>query len=75
MAPAAGQQGPVPISAAVVQYCRGTAQAFQDSLQGLSVLLLMAVLVIYMVLGILHESFTQPLTILSGLPSAGLARC
>jgi HAE1 family hydrophobic/amphiphilic exporter-1 len=50
---------------------QGTAQAFQDSLQGLSVLLLMAVLVIYMVLGILYESFTQPLTILSGLPSAG----
>jgi HAE1 family hydrophobic/amphiphilic exporter-1 len=50
---------------------QGTAQAFQDSLQGLSVLLVMAVLVIYLVLGILYESFTQPLTILSGLPSAG----
>ena len=50
---------------------QGTAQAFQESLQGLSILLLTAVLVIYMVLGILYESFTQPLTILSGLPSAG----
>jgi HAE1 family hydrophobic/amphiphilic exporter-1 len=50
---------------------QGTAQAFQESLQGLSILLLMAVLVIYLVLGILYESFTQPLTILSGLPSAG----
>ena len=50
---------------------QGTAQAFQDSLQGLGLILLMAVLVIYLVLGILYESFTQPLTILSGLPSAG----
>ncbi|HEX7794343.1 MAG TPA: efflux RND transporter permease subunit, partial [Vicinamibacterales bacterium] len=50
---------------------QGTAQAFQDSLQGLSLILLMAIVVIYLVLGILYESFTHPLTILSGLPSAG----
>jgi HAE1 family hydrophobic/amphiphilic exporter-1 len=50
---------------------QGTAQAFQDSLQGLGIVLVMAVLVIYIVLGILYESFTHPLTILSGLPSAG----
>ncbi len=50
---------------------QGTAQAFQDSVKGLGVILLLAVLVIYLVLGILYESFTQPLTILSGLPSAG----
>jgi HAE1 family hydrophobic/amphiphilic exporter-1 len=50
---------------------QGTAQAFQDSLQGLGLILLMAVVVIYIVLGILYESFTLPLTILSGLPSAG----
>ena len=49
----------------------GTAQAFQDSLQGLGLLLAMAIIVIYIVLGILYESFTHPLTILSGLPSAG----
>src|SRR5207253_3094351 len=49
-----------------------TAQAFQSSLQGLGVLLLMAVLVIYMVLGILYESFIHPLTILSALPFAGV---
>jgi len=49
----------------------GTAQAFQSSLQGLGILLLMAVLVIYMVLGILYESFIHPLTILSALPFAG----
>jgi len=51
---------------------QGTAQAFQASLQGLGVLLLVAVLVVYLVLGILYESFIHPLTILSGLPSAGL---
>jgi HAE1 family hydrophobic/amphiphilic exporter-1 len=51
---------------------QGTAQAFQSSQQGLGVLLLVAVLVVYLVLGILYESFIHPLTILSGLPSAGL---
>jgi HAE1 family hydrophobic/amphiphilic exporter-1 len=50
---------------------QGTAQAFQASLKGLWLLLLMAVLVIYIVLGILYESFIHPLTILSGLPAAG----
>jgi HAE1 family hydrophobic/amphiphilic exporter-1 len=51
---------------------QGTAAAYQSSLTGMGVLLLMAILVIYMVLGILYESFIHPLTILSGLPSAGL---
>ncbi|HEX8922235.1 MAG TPA: efflux RND transporter permease subunit, partial [Pyrinomonadaceae bacterium] len=51
---------------------QGTAQVFQSSLQNLTLLLLVAVLVIYLVLGILYESFVHPLTILSGLPSAGL---
>jgi len=50
---------------------QGTAAAFQSSLKGMGLLLIMAVLVIYMVLGILYESFIHPLTILSGLPSAG----
>jgi HAE1 family hydrophobic/amphiphilic exporter-1 len=50
---------------------QGNAQAFQSSLAGLGILLLMAVLVIYIVLGILYESFIHPITILSGLPSAG----
>jgi HAE1 family hydrophobic/amphiphilic exporter-1 len=49
----------------------GTAQAFQASQQGLLALLVVAILVIYMVLGILYESFIHPLTILSGLPFAG----
>ena len=51
---------------------QGTAQAFQSSLKGLGLLLLAAVLVIYLILGILYESFIHPLTILSGLPSAGV---
>ncbi len=51
---------------------QGTAQAFESSLRGLGLLLLMSVLVIYIVLGVLYESFIHPLTILSGLPSAGL---
>ncbi|WP_243038962.1 efflux RND transporter permease subunit [Dyella sedimenti] len=51
---------------------QGTAQAFQDSMQGMGLLLVMALFVIYLVLGILYESFIHPLTILSGLPSAGV---
>jgi HAE1 family hydrophobic/amphiphilic exporter-1 len=51
---------------------QGTAQAFEDSQQGLGMLLLIAVLVVYLVLGILYESFIHPLTILSGLPAAGV---
>jgi HAE1 family hydrophobic/amphiphilic exporter-1 len=51
---------------------QGTAQAFQDSLRGLGLVLIMAIVVIYIVLGVLYESFTHPLTILSGLPAAGL---
>jgi len=51
---------------------QGTAQAFQESTKNLTVLLIMAVLVIYLVLGVLYESFIHPITILSGLPSAGL---
>ena len=51
---------------------QGTAQAFQSSFTGMGLLLLGAVLVIYIILGILYESFIHPLTILSGLPSAGV---
>jgi HAE1 family hydrophobic/amphiphilic exporter-1 len=51
---------------------QGTAQAFQSSQSGLGLLLLAAILVIYIVLGILYESFIHPITILSGLPSAGV---
>nr|WP_255494656.1 efflux RND transporter permease subunit [Luteibacter sp. Sphag1AF] len=51
---------------------QGTAQAFQDSVKGMGMLLLLAVFVIYLVLGILYESFIHPLTILSGLPAAAV---
>ena len=51
---------------------QGAAQAFQSSMGGLGMLLVLAILVIYMVLGILYESFIHPLTILSALPLAGL---
>ena len=50
---------------------QGQAQVFQSSLKGLGILLLMSILVIYLILGILYESFIHPITILSGLPSAG----
>jgi HAE1 family hydrophobic/amphiphilic exporter-1 len=51
---------------------QGSAQAFQSSLSGMGFLLIIAVFVIYLILGILYESFIHPLTILSGLPTAGL---
>jgi hydrophobic/amphiphilic exporter-1 (mainly G- bacteria), HAE1 family len=50
---------------------QGSAQAFESSMRGLGLLLIVAVLVIYMVLGILYESFIHPVTILSALPFAG----
>jgi HAE1 family hydrophobic/amphiphilic exporter-1 len=60
------------LPATITTTFQGSAQVFQSSLQNLNLLLLVAVLVIYLVLGILYESFIHPLTILSGLPSAGL---
>ncbi len=60
------------LPATITTSFQGTAQVFQSSLQNLTLLLLVAVLVIYLVLGILYESFIHPFTILSGLPSAGL---
>jgi HAE1 family hydrophobic/amphiphilic exporter-1 len=51
---------------------QGTAQAFQASLGGMGLLLLLAVVTIYLVLGVLYESAWHPVTILSGLPAAGL---
>jgi HAE1 family hydrophobic/amphiphilic exporter-1 len=49
---------------------QGTVKEFQQSFQGLSILLIVAIAVIYIVLGILYESFIHPITILSGLPAA-----
>jgi HAE1 family hydrophobic/amphiphilic exporter-1 len=51
---------------------QGAAQAFESSFKGMGILLMMAILVIYIVLGILYESFIHPITILSGLPAAGV---
>jgi hydrophobic/amphiphilic exporter-1 (mainly G- bacteria), HAE1 family len=58
------------LPASITTQFQGNAQAFESSLSGLGILLVIAILVIYLVLGILYESFIHPLTILSGLPSA-----
>ena len=60
------------LPASITTNFQGTAQEFQSSIKSLWVLLVLAVFVVYLVLGILYESFIHPLTILSGLPSAGL---
>jgi HAE1 family hydrophobic/amphiphilic exporter-1 len=67
-----GVQRELRIPATLSATFQGTAQAFQDSLKGQGVLLLVTILVIYLILGVLYESFIHPLTILSGLPSAGV---
>ena len=59
------------LPATITTSFQGTAQAFAASLSGLGILLLMSILIIYIILGVLYESFIHPLTILSGLPSAG----
>ncbi len=58
------------LPASITANFSGTAQAFQDSQQGLGILLLITVFIIYIVLGILYESFIHPITILTGLPFA-----
>jgi hydrophobic/amphiphilic exporter-1 (mainly G- bacteria), HAE1 family len=50
---------------------QGTAKVFQDSMKNMGILLVLAIAVVYIVLGVLYESYVHPLTILSGLPSAG----
>jgi hydrophobic/amphiphilic exporter-1 (mainly G- bacteria), HAE1 family len=50
---------------------QGTAKVFQDSMRNMGILLILAIAVVYIVLGVLYESYVHPLTILSGLPSAG----
>ncbi|MBI5634827.1 MAG: efflux RND transporter permease subunit, partial [Nitrospirae bacterium] len=59
------------LPASVTTGFQGTAQVYQASTRGLALLLILAIVVIYIVLGILYESYIHPLTILSGLPSAG----
>jgi len=60
------------LPATVTTSFQGTAQAFQASAKGLGLLILAAIVVIYLVMGMLYESFIHPITILSGLPSAGI---
>ncbi|MFG1376668.1 efflux RND transporter permease subunit [Xanthobacter autotrophicus] len=67
---AAAQEAGIPAS--ITTGFQGNAQVFQDSLSNQPLLILAAVVVIYIVLGILYESFIHPITILSGLPSAGI---
>jgi HAE1 family hydrophobic/amphiphilic exporter-1 len=62
--------GKMRLPASITTNFHGTVEAFQNSFRGLTILLVVAVLVIYIVLGILYESLIHPLTILSGLPSA-----
>jgi HAE1 family hydrophobic/amphiphilic exporter-1 len=59
------------LPATVSTQFQGAAKAFQSSLGNLWVLLIIAIMVVYIVLGILYESYIHPITILSGLPSAG----
>jgi HAE1 family hydrophobic/amphiphilic exporter-1 len=63
--------GTATLPASITTNFQGTAQAFESSMTGLGLLLAMAILVIYIVLGILYESFIHPVTILSALPFAG----
>ncbi|MGE4166807.1 MAG: efflux RND transporter permease subunit [Xanthobacteraceae bacterium] len=60
------------VPATITTGFQGTAQVFQDSLRGQGILILAAVFAAYIVLGILYESFIHPITIISGLPSAGI---
>jgi HAE1 family hydrophobic/amphiphilic exporter-1 len=64
-------QAELHLPATVTASFQGSAQVFQSSLKGLGLLLIMSILVIYLILGILYESFIHPITVLSGLPSAG----
>jgi HAE1 family hydrophobic/amphiphilic exporter-1 len=60
------------LSATISTGFQGTAQVFQESLKGQGILVLAAIFAAYVVLGVLYESFIHPITIISGLPSAGV---
>ena len=62
----------IALPATITTTFQGTAQAFQKSISNTWILLAVAILVIYLVLGVLYESYIHPITILSGLPSAAL---
>jgi multidrug efflux pump subunit AcrB len=60
------------LPATIIRTFQGNAQAFQDSLSTVPMLILGALFVVYIILGVLYESFIHPITILSTLPSAGV---
>ena len=60
------------LPASITGTFQGTAKVFQDSMRNMGILLIVAIAVVYIVLGVLYESYVHPLTILSGLPSAAL---
>ena len=60
------------LPATITGVFQGTAQVFRDSMKNMGLLLVLAIAVVYIVLGVLYESYVHPITILSGLPSAGL---
>jgi len=59
------------LPATITGVFQGTAKVFQDSMRNMGILLILAIAVVYIVLGVLYESYVHPITILSGLPSAG----
>lgn len=65
-------QKKIEMPASIITSFQGSAQAFQDSAKGQGALILLSIIVIYIILGMLYESFIHPITILSGLPSAGI---
>jgi hydrophobic/amphiphilic exporter-1 (mainly G- bacteria), HAE1 family len=65
-------QDELKLPASITTSFQGTAQAFQDSLSSVPLLILAALVVVYLILGILYESYIHPITILSTLPSAGV---
>jgi hydrophobic/amphiphilic exporter-1 (mainly G- bacteria), HAE1 family len=67
-----GQERDANLSPAITTGFQGNAQVFQESLKGQGILILAAIFAAYVVLGILYESFIHPITIISGLPSAGV---
>ena len=69
---AAIEQEAKALPAAITTSFQGTAQVYRESTTGLALLLVLTIVVIYIILGMLYESYIHPLTILSGLPSAGL---
>lgn len=60
------------ITESMITNFQGAAYVFQDSLQGQGMLIILSIIIIYIILGMLYESFIHPITILCGLPSAGL---